>query len=184
MSSTIFSVNCSPVYLWVTGNKRPYAQVLTVTRSPSFIFSCLKFSFPVIVPTVDRYHDPVKKNKRFSKSKVISFSASPCTPITVFLSTIQHSISSRKLHQLNAMFFSLLFKIFVASNRELKRIKILKVFRGDRTEWVDKVLFSLCFKLSWWRPLSYRNQSIDLLRKSMDWFLYDNGLRHERVKFS
>ena len=36
--------------------------------------------------------------------------------------------------------------------------------------------------LSWQRPLSYRNQSIDLLRKSMDWFLYDNGLRHERVK--
>ena len=30
--------------------------------------------------------------------------------------------------------------------------------------------------LSRWRPLSYRNQS-----KSMDWFLYDNGLRHERV---
>ena len=25
------------------------------------------------------------------------------------------------------------------------------------------------------RPLSYRNQSTD-------WFLYDNGLRHERVK--
>ena len=35
--------------------------------------------------------------------------------------------------------------------------------------------------LSWRRPLSYRNQSIDLLHKSMDWFLYDNGLRHERV---
>ena len=32
------------------------------------------------------------------------------------------------------------------------------------------------------RPLSYRNQSIDLLRKSINWFLYDNGLRHERVK--
>ena len=29
---------------------------------------------------------------------------------------------------------------------------------------------------------SYRNQSIDLLCKSMDWFLYDIGLRHERVK--
>ena len=28
------------------------------------------------------------------------------------------------------------------------------------------------------RPLSYRNQ------KSMDWFLYDNGLRHERVKWT
>ena len=35
--------------------------------------------------------------------------------------------------------------------------------------------------LSWWRPSSYRNQYIDLLRKLMDWFLYDNGLRHERV---
>ena len=37
--------------------------------------------------------------------------------------------------------------------------------------------------LSWWRPLSYRSQSIDLRCKSMDWFLYDNGLRHERVKW-
>ena len=35
--------------------------------------------------------------------------------------------------------------------------------------------------LSWQSPLSYRNQSIDLRSKSMDWFLYDNGLRHERV---
>ena len=34
------------------------------------------------------------------------------------------------------------------------------------------------------RPLSYRNQSIDVLRKSMDWFLYDNGLRLERVNRS
>ena len=36
--------------------------------------------------------------------------------------------------------------------------------------------------LSWGRPLSYRNQSIALRTKSMDWFLYDNGLSHERVK--
>ena len=41
-------------------------------------------------------------------------------------------------------------------------------------------LFSLT--LSCRRPLSYRNQSIDLQSKSMDWFLYDNGLRHERVE--
>ena len=32
------------------------------------------------------------------------------------------------------------------------------------------------------RPLSYRNQSIDLLPKSMDWFLYDNSLHHKTVK--
>ena len=29
--------------------------------------------------------------------------------------------------------------------------------------------------------LSYSNQFIELLRKSMDWFLYDRGLHHERV---
>ena len=38
--------------------------------------------------------------------------------------------------------------------------------------------------LSWRRSISYRNQSIDLGSKSMDWFLYDNGLRHERVKIT
>ena len=30
-------------------------------------------------------------------------------------------------------------------------------------------------------PLSYRNRSIDLQSKSVDWFLYDNDLRHERA---
>ena len=37
--------------------------------------------------------------------------------------------------------------------------------------------------LSWRRLLPYINQSIDLQSKSMDWFLYGNGLRHERIKF-
>ena len=36
--------------------------------------------------------------------------------------------------------------------------------------------------LSWRRPLSYKNQSIDLQSKSMDCFLYDIGLHHESVK--
>ena len=44
--------------------------------------------------------------------------------------------------------------------------------------------FTHWLTLSWRRPLSYRNQSIDLRSKSMDWFLYDNGLLHERVKYS
>ena len=30
--------------------------------------------------------------------------------------------------------------------------------------------------------VSYRNQYIDLICKSMDWFLYDRDLRHERGK--
>ena len=46
--------------------------------------------------------------------------------------------------------------------------------------WSPKIYCILT--LSWQRPLSYRNQSFDLLCKSRDWFLYDNGLRHERVK--
>ena len=54
----------------------------------------------------------------------------------------------------------------------------------------DKILLclTLCFytgklylTLSWRRSLSYRNQFIDLLSKSMDWFLHDSDLRHERV---
>ena len=43
-------------------------------------------------------------------------------------------------------------------------------------------MISLPLNLSWRRPLSYRNQSIDLRSNSLDWFLYDNGLHHERVK--
>ena len=42
--------------------------------------------------------------------------------------------------------------------------------------------FTKNLTLSWRRPISYRNPSIDVLCKSMDWFLYDIGLRHERVK--
>ena len=48
--------------------------------------------------------------------------------------------------------------------------------------WVGLPFPLTTLTLSWRRPLSYRNQSIDLRSKSMDRFLYDNGLRHERVK--
>ena len=41
---------------------------------------------------------------------------------------------------------------------------------------------SLPLTLSRRRPISYRNQSIDLQSKSTDWFLYDIGLHRERVK--
>ena len=49
--------------------------------------------------------------------------------------------------------------------------------------------FMLCFwsssvvnlTLSWRRSISYRNQTIDLPCKSVDWFLLDRDLRHERV---
>ena len=37
--------------------------------------------------------------------------------------------------------------------------------------------------VSWRRSLSYTNQSTDLLCKSMDWFVYDRGLCHERGNY-
>ena len=37
--------------------------------------------------------------------------------------------------------------------------------------------------LSWQRSLSYKNQTTDLQSKSMDWFLHDWHLGHERVNF-
>ena len=46
------------------------------------------------------------------------------------------------------------------------------------------ILWGWRLSLSWGRPLAYRNQSIDLHCKSMDWFLYDNGLPYERIKGS
>ena len=59
-------------------------------------------------------------------------------------------------------------------------------FRGYFRDHLQIILKLSEFKeidltLSRQRPLSYRNQSIDFRSKSMDWFLYDVGLRLERV---
>ena len=42
-------------------------------------------------------------------------------------------------------------------------------------------LYSLILIYLWGKSLSYRNQSSELLCKSMDWFLYHGDLRHEVV---
>ena len=52
------------------------------------------------------------------------------------------------------------------------------IFKKWKSQREQKLL-----TLSWRVPLSYRNKSIDLLCKSMDWFLYDNSPRHERVNW-
>ena len=64
----------------------------------------------------------------------------------------------------------------------------LKIFLTDCKNHVSistlsiKIILSNSLALSWRRPYSCRNQSTDSLRNSMDWFLYDDGFRHERVK--
>ena len=47
--------------------------------------------------------------------------------------------------------------------------------------WDESINWFIFLALSWQRSLSYRNQSIDLQSQSVDWFLYDRDLRHERV---
>ena len=55
-------------------------------------------------------------------------------------------------------------------------------------EWKEVVLIPICLlgflhnSFMTEVPISYRNQFIDLQSKSMNWFLYDIGLRHEGVK--
>ena len=67
---------------------------------------------------------------------------------------------------------------FVFSDHDFRPWQIL---RTQVFHWVDKLILKT-LTLSRRRPLSYRNQFNDLQSKSINWFLYDNGLRHERVK--
>ena len=78
----------------------------------------------------------------------------------------------------SSMFISGLIDYFRISNYLFSKIKYVNF-------WSVLLFFVACLiylTLSWRTPLSYRNQFINLLCKSIGWFLYDNGLRHERVK--
>ena len=53
----------------------------------------------------------------------------------------------------------------------------LNIFRSFQS-----TLCKFCLILSWRRSLSYWNPSIYLECKSMDWFIYDRGICHKRIK--
>ena len=74
---------------------------------------------------------------------------------------------------LNLVCLKICLYLFLSSDNNL-----LWTFEYEVLLWRN---FLSLLTLSWRRPLSYRNQSIDFLCKLMDWFLCDNGLRHERV---
>ena len=59
----------------------------------------------------------------------------------------------------------------------------LRTHNGKATLTVSQLVNHL-LTLLWRRPLSCRNQPIDLWSKSMEWSLYNNGLRHERLNFN
>ena len=88
----------------------------------------------------------------------------------------------------------LIFKDFMKSciirrNMDGKVTEVLVAFNWFSMGFTLKqirVLLKVSFEelqltLSWRRPLSYRNYSSDLLCKSVDWYLYDRDLHHERV---
>ena len=60
---------------------------------------------------------------------------------------------------------------------------LFKLLRG-KTNLKFRLHDLIYLTLSWRRSLSYRNHSIDLLFKSVDWFLYERDLRHEKVNAS
>ena len=69
--------------------------------------------------------------------------------------------------------------IFVKEKPDRKKKRIMHYNTHQMTPgvwWMKRVL-----SFSWWRSLLYRNQSIDLQNKSMDWFLFDRNFHHERV---
>ena len=45
----------------------------------------------------------------------------------------------------------------------------------------NEIFINASFNFSMTESVSYRNQSIDFLCKSVDWFLCDRNLHHERV---
>ena len=61
-------------------------------------------------------------------------------------------------------------------NSNAKQMPGILLFRCGNLQCAMKLL-----TLSWRRHLSYSNQSIHLLCKSMDWFLYDGDLLLERT---
>ena len=85
--------------------------------------------------------------------------------------------NSNFLHSLTN--FYLTSNIFIVINKVLFWLKYFIVLR----HFLFRIqIFLCCLTLSRRRPISYRNQFIDLLCKSLDWFLYDIGLCRERVK--
>ena len=69
------------------------------------------------------------------------------------------------------------------TSENISKIISLKLFDYAILPLLSKIcLTSIFLTLSWRRFLSYRNQFTHLQTKSIEWFLYDNNLRHERVK--
>ena len=73
------------------------------------------------------------------------------------------------------------FLLFSVIQSSLSILFIIQIFPYN---FFESFLSPTISTLSWRRSILYRNQSIDLLCKLTDWFLYDRDYHHERVKHS
>ena len=111
-------------------------------------------------------------------SSYSSFSLTHLVPHITILTNLEY--------EMNAIYFAFIFQLFRASkilaffSRNIS-INIIITTTWPSQTYSKRLILESSLTLSWRRPISYRNQSIDLLGKSMDWFLYDIGLCHERV---
>ena len=130
------------------------------------------------------------KIRRLTPSKIrLPIFMAPCKKWGTRQDLRMNNLNNTSLFGLTGLFRSLV----LASKNELHCRHC--VFVGFFSSLWNKVILSMHsfnsivkrktrLTLSWRRLLSYRNQSIDLPWKSMDWFRYDNGPRHERVKLT
>ena len=102
------------------------------------------------------------------------------------LETSQQFFVSRRLSFFLRNILNFFFKFFNFNSEAVNKYKsILNIKKEDNLGFLSLIFFEHSFTLplvlSWRRSLSYRNQSINLQCKSMDWFLYHIGLRPKRV---
>ena len=103
--------------------------------------------------------------------KISQYTQESCRPATLFKKTPTQMFSSAYCDFFRNTYF------------EVNMLKAASDFLKQLQRWAAASELTALLTLSRRRSLSYRNQSIDLRSKSMGWFLCDNGLRHERVKF-
>ena len=83
----------------------------------------------------------------------------------------------------NCGFSGLFISVYFIHFQAIKKFFYLKEsWKQNVFYHPSRYLTSKILTLLWWRSLSYRIHSIDLLWKSMEWFPYDRELRHEKVK--
>ena len=103
--------------------------------------------------------------------------------LVFLLLTLNKYLPARKTlkgHYLQTKFLEIVCKLLITFYKTQSQWANLE-FRATFVDvFHEKTSFFL--SLSWRRFQSYRNQSVDLQSKSLNWLLYDRDSRHEKVK--